>query len=165
MIIGGVAHGNWPIQKPRFGERDLGVSPLGPALQADAKLLSGTGQAWPVRDVKIPLRQLNKSDQTINRAESGTEVKRTGPLFLDQKVKVLASFYAGIDRKSVDLAEIAKILQALFARLYSHSVENITRRDQHFTSNHFVFRPRIARDIDAVDVGALALIDSIGEIN
>src|SRR5207244_7672544 len=109
--------------------------------------------------------QLNKSDQAINRAESGTEVKRTGPLFLDQKVKVLASFYAGIDRKSVDLAEIAKILQALFARLYSHSVENITRRDQHFTSNHFVLRPRIARDIDAVDVGALALIDSISEIN
>ena len=165
MIIGGVAQGNWPIQQPRFGECDLGISPLGPTLQADAKLLSATGQAWPVRDVKISLRQLNKSDQTIDRAESGAEVKRTGPLFLDQKVKVLASCYASIDRKSVDLAKITKIFQALFGRLYSHRVENITRRDRHFTANHLVFRPRIAGDINAVNVGALALIDSIGQID
>ena len=40
--------------------------------------------------------------------------------------------YARIDRKCVDLAEIAKIFQALFADLYPHGVENIPRRDQHF---------------------------------
>src|SRR5207247_10753332 len=73
--------------------------------------------------------------------------------------------HAGINRKGFDLAKIAKILQALFTCLHPHGVENIARRDQYFAPDYFVLGPRVSDDVNTLDVGALALLTSIGKID
>ena len=127
--------------------------------------MPGSGQAWPVHDVKISLCQFDEADEAIDCAKAGAEVKRAGSLFLDDNVEILAAFHAGLGGERFDFGKIAEILQAFLAGFYPHRVKYIAWRNQHFASDYLVLSPRVSGDGNALDVGALALINFKGEIN
>src|SRR5207237_2505188 len=79
--------------------------------------------------------------------------------------EVLASGHSRVFRISFHLREVAKIIEALLGGLDAHAVQNIPGRDQHFPADHFVFRARVADDVDALDKGGLAFFDRIGDID
>src|SRR5205823_1844312 len=144
------AKGKAAIEKIRLRERDHHVLALRAELDAGAEFLSCAGEAGPVQQIEIALRKLDEPDQLVDGAEARAEIKRAGPFLFYLNGEVLASGHSRVFRIGFHFREVAKIIEALLGGLDAHAVQNIPGCDQHFPAYHFVFRARVADDVDAL---------------
>ena len=111
------------------------------------------------------MREFREADQLVDRAESTTKGERTSPFLLHQNGEIFTARYLRIFRVSFDLCKITEVLQALFGRVHTNRVEDISRRNQNLATNHLVLGACVTGNIDPVHKRAVALLDLIMHID
>ncbi len=134
-------------------------------LHPQSELLAGASEAGPIQQIKIALRQFNKTDQLVNGAEAGAETQRASPFLLHFNRQIFASRDSCVFRISFDFGKVAQVFQALFTSLHPHGVEDIARRDQNLTADHLVLGAGVAHDIDPLNKEAVAFFDLVMDID
>ena len=134
-------------------------------MPADTQTLAASDEAGPAKNIEVCLLQFGKTDQAVDRAEAGAEVERTGALFLDDDIQILAARDHGVRRHGLDLREIVKVFETLAARVDQDRVIDVAGFDRQFAADHFVLGPRVALDVDEIEVGLRALVDAVGHVD
>src|SRR5206468_1676416 len=153
------------IEEIRFSQHENEVLSLRAILDAQPELLARACKARPVEQIEIALREFREADQLVDRAESTTKGERTSPFLLHQNGEIFTARYLRIFRVSFDLCKITEVLQALFGRVHTNRVEDISRRNQNLATNHLVLGACVTGNIDPVHKRAVALLDLIMHID
>ena len=155
-----------PVAKEiRLGERYLRIGTLDTVLSADAQTLAATRETGPAENVEVRLLHFGETDEAVDRAEAGTEIERTGALFLDDDIEVLAAGNHGVGRDGLHLREIVEVFEALTADVDQGRIVDVAGEDGQLAADDAVFGPGVALDVDEVEVGLGAFVDAVGYID
>ena len=154
-----------PIEEIGFRQVEDKVLSLRAVLNAQPELLTRTRKGWPVQQIEVALREFNKTDQAVDRAKTSAEAKRTGPFLLHQNRQIFTAGYVRIFRISFDFRKITQILKTFLGRVHANSVEDISRRDKHFATNHLVLGACVTDNIDSLQERAVPLLDFIMHVD
>ncbi len=109
-------------------------------LHTNPEALTCTREVWPVEEIKVRLLEFGKSDQTVNRTESRTEIKGSGLLLVDDDIKILAPGDKSILRRHVYLGKVVQVHQARLAKINESGVENTPWLHRQLPANHIILR-------------------------
>src|SRR5260370_34247969 len=154
-----------PIEEIGFCQVEDKVLSLRAILNAQPELLARTRKGWPVHQIEVALREFNKTDQLVDRAKTGAEAKRTGPFLLHQNREIFATGYVRIFRISFDFRKITQIIKTFLSRRHANGVEDMSRRNDYFATNHLVLGACITDNIDSLQERAVPLLDFIMHVD
>ena len=127
--------------------------------------MAPSSKGGPVEQIEIALGEFHEPNQLVDRAEPAAETERTGPFFLHQDREVFAARYVCIFRISLDFCKITQVLQTFLGYIHADGVEDISRRNENFATNHLILGARVTLNIDPVHKRAGALFDLIMHID
>ena len=127
--------------------------------------MAAARKGGPVKKVEIALREFHEANQLIHGAEAAAEAERTGPFFLQQNGEIFAARYVRLLRIGLDLCEVTQVLQTFLGHVHTNGVKNISRGNEHFTTDDLVLCARVALDIDPIDKRAVAFLDLVSHID
>ena len=152
-------------QEPRLRQRHAEIAALKTKSRIQVEALTRTPKARPIRDVKVGLREVHETHQTIDRTETCAKVDRSRGFFDHVDIHILKPFGPCINGSHVHLTEIVHVVQTVFPRLHFHRVQLLTRSERQFPANHPVLRHRVPGDIHFLNEGLRPFSDAIKNLH
>jgi len=153
------------IEQPGFHKGQLIILQARTGLSAQSNLLAAPLEEWRIEQIKIALGEFHEGHQVFDGVETCTDHEITGVSFFHRYHHVFPVRNVGGFDGEIHFFEVIQTFQALLAQFGPDHVERFSGSNRQFATQDLVFGLGVSSDLDFLDVGAVAFLDLVIQVD